>query len=239
MKKSACFICCFIFFVSVTFAQDVAIDNFVPENEALNLKGRIEFNENGEILLNDEDTDKNEIKLSLPKAVKATSLSEVNSSKTTVADKQAKISDFYSTFWSKSEQSVLNSKRNGCLSYGSYFENVISDTQMEYRTKFYTRYDTKKFALTTALGQDQYITSGNFLNYFYITPEYKLKHGFVLKDAFKISTIGRRKNEIILQYNPKTKTLENNLNFELGVGQTTYESNRSVYHFKFATTFRL
>ena len=75
--------------------------------------------------------------------------------------------------------------QSGKFSYGTAFGTEIDTAQLEYRTKLFTRYDTKRFGIMTAIGKDAYTSSGRQLNSVYIVPEIKLGKGFTLVNAFK------------------------------------------------------
>lgn len=236
MKKFILIISCLIL-ITPTSAEEV-LNPFVPQHEEFDIKGKVEYDENGVVIL-DNDIEQKEIILSLPKSVKAHSMDEIKTIDHSLIEKYRKISQMNSTIWNDTIREGKTNHKRGPLTYGVYYENEIDEGQMEYRTNFYSRYDNDKFALTTVYGQNQYTTTGNQLNFFYLSPEVKLGKGFVLKDTLRTSNTGRRKNEIILQYNTKTKRLDNNLNFQVGFAQSVYENSNCYYQLKFATSFQL
>lgn len=139
------------------------------------------------------------------------------------------IADIYSAY----------SENIGKFSYGTSYGADIDTGEFEYSTKIFARYDTKHFAIQTAYGKSAYTSTGTQDDFIYLTPEWKIGKGFVLKDTLKTNTLGlKHENEIVLQYTPQF--IKNNpLDIELGVGQAYYQDGSQNNVFKFATTFRL
>ena len=127
----------------------------------------------------------------------------------------------------------------GKFSYGTSYGADIDTGEFEYNTKFFARYDSKRYAFQVAYGKNAYTSTGTQADYVYVTPEWKIGKGFVLKDTFKANTLGiKHDNEIVLQYTPQF-IKENPLDIELGVGQSYYQDGSQNSVFKFATTLRL
>ena len=127
----------------------------------------------------------------------------------------------------------------GKFSYGTSYAADIDTGEFEYNTKFFARYDAKRYAIQAAYGKSAYTSTGTQADFIYITPEWKIGKGFVLQDTFKENTLGlKRENEIILKYTPQF-IKDNPLDIEVGVGQSYYQDGSQNNVFKFATTLRL
>ena len=203
-------------------------------------KGRVEYDEEGILLLDSEDVDHLELKINLPsKYPKKSVLSEKEIFSTLEEQRR------YET--PKIDEYLINptfgelTYQSGKFSYGTTFGTEIDTAQLEYRTKLFTRYDTKRFGIMTAIGKDAYTSSGRQLNSVYIVPEIKLGKGFTLVDAFKANPEADRfRNEIMLQYRPKIRNSRENLSLEAGVSQTSYyTSGEKYYQFSISTKFKL
>ena len=203
-------------------------------------KGRVEYDEEGILLLDSEDVDHLELKINIPsKYPKKSVLSEKEIFSTLEEQRR------YET--PKIDEYLINptfgelTYQSGKFSYGTTFGTEIDTAQLEYRTKLFTRYDTKRFGIMTAIGKDAYTSSGRQLNSVYIVPEIKLGKGFTLVDAFKANPEEDRfRNEVILQYSPKIKNTRENLSLEAGVSQTSYyTSGEQYYQFSVSTKFKL
>ncbi len=127
----------------------------------------------------------------------------------------------------------------GKFSYGTTYAADIDTGEFEYHTKFFARYDAKHYALQAAYGKSAYTSTGTQSDFIYLTPEWKIGKGFVLKDTYKANTLGlKQENEIMLKYTPQF-IKENPLDIEVGVGQSYYKDGTQYNVFKFATTLRL
>lgn len=130
-------------------------------------------------------------------------------------------------------------ERIGKFSYGTSYGADIDTGEFEYNTKFFARYDATHYAFQAAYGKNAYTSTGTQADYIYITPEWKIGKGFVLKDTFKANTLGlKHENEIVLKYTPQF-IKDNPFDVELGVGQSYYQDGSQNSVFKFATTLRL
>ena len=127
----------------------------------------------------------------------------------------------------------------GKVSYGTMYGADIDTGEYEYTTKFFARYDTKRFGIQAAYGMDTYMSTGIQANHIYITPEIKLGKGVVLSDTFKANTLGTRNdNTVMLRYTPQF-IKDNPFDVGVGVGQAYYQDGRTKNVFKFETTLRL
>ncbi len=140
-------------------------------------KGRVEYDEEGVLLLDSEDVNHMELKINLPRKYPKKSVLSDKEIFSTIEEQRR-----YET--PKIDEYLINptfgelTYQSGKFSYGTTFGTELDTAQLEYRTKLFTRYDTKRFGIMTAIGKDAYTTSGNQLNSVYIVPEIKLGKGF-------------------------------------------------------------
>lgn len=209
-------------------------------DENYKIKGKIEYNEDTELFLDTEDIDKINLKIGdtkkrLPKAILneniLTDIQNTNTPHKINLDEKCQTLLFNS----------LDYKLNDKLTYGTTFSTDVDIAQFEYRTKLFLKYDNKKFGMLTGIGKDQYTTSGNQLESIYIIPEFKLGHGFVIKDAFKSNPFAdKHRNDIILQYNPKIGQTRENVQLEAGLSHLYYyQTGSQIYQLSISTKFRL
>lgn len=127
----------------------------------------------------------------------------------------------------------------GKFSYGTMYGADIDTGEYEYSSKFFARYDTKRFGIQAAYGMDTYTSTGTNANFIYLTPEVKIGKAFVLSDTFKANTLGTRNdNTIMLRYTPQF-IKDNPLALGVGVGQSFYQDGSKKNVVKFETTLRL
>lgn len=203
-------------------------------------KGRVEYDEEGVMSLDSEDIDRLEIKVNVPKKYPKKSVLAEKDLFSVIEDQRK-----YET--PKVDEYLINPTfgeliyQSGKFSYGTTFGTEMDTAQLEYRTKLFAKYDTKRFGFMTAIGKDAYTSSGRQMNSIYIVPELKLGKGFTLVDAFKANPEYERfRNEVMLQYSPKIKNTRDNLTLEAGVSQTSYyTSGEQYYQFSVSTKFKL
>lgn len=129
-------------------------------------------------------------------------------------------------------------RKNGKFSYGTTYNSYLDSAEINYQTALFTKYDTKKFSLTTSYSK----STGNSYSYYsdkvYFIPEWKITKRLSLVDVIQSSTdMTRQKNEIILRYTPKRTN--NDLKFEIGAGQSFTNNEYTKSSIKFSTSFKL
>ena len=222
--------------------QTTYVENSMPEtpkallnDEEYKLKGKIEYDEEGAVFL-DDDAIKTNININKPKKYTSKSVLQDKSVLSEIQIQKHSYNpqvDEYTITPTFGEVSSTTGK----ITYGASFGADMDSAQLEYRTKFFTRYDDKYFGILTGFGKDQYTTSGIQRESLYIAPELKLGHGFVLKNNLKINpSISRYSDALILQYTTK----QSHMQFEAGLGQTYYQTTGSQrYNFSISTRFQL
>lgn len=203
-------------------------------------KGRVEYDEEGVMHLDSDDINSLELKVNVPKNYPKKSVLEDKEIFSVIEEqrryKSPKVDEYLITpaFGELTYQS-------GKFSYGTTFGTEIDTAQLEYRTKLFARYDTKRLGFMTAIGKDAYTSSGRQMDSIYIVPEIKLGKGFTLVNAFKANPEYERfRNEVMLQYSPKIKNTRENLSLEAGMSQTSYyTSGEQYYQFSVSTKFKL
>lgn len=163
-------------------------------------------------------------------------------SKKLVDSKKIKKNQYYSNYnseeYSIAPQSLMAVEKKGGFSYGTLFNSGIDNAQLERSTTLFTRYETQKFALSSAYKKNNLTTRGLDTDNFYLAPELKLNRIFSLSEVLSADvTRNRRKGELVLSIKP---TKDENLLFEVGAG-TTYDldSDRSWSQVNFSTKFKL
>ena len=202
------------------------------------IKGRVEYDENGALFLDSDDVDKLKLKVNVPKKYPKKSVLSDGEIFSKIEEQRR-----YST--PKIDEYLISPAdgelkyTSGKFSYGTTFGTELDSAQLEYRTKMFVRYDSKKFGIMTAVGKDAYTSSGKQMDSIYIVPEFKLGKGFKIVDAFKANPEYERcRNDIMLQYSPKIKNTRENLMFEAGVSQSSYyTSGEQFYQFSVSTKF--
>ncbi|MDR1327917.1 MAG: hypothetical protein LBJ74_05880 [Heliobacteriaceae bacterium] len=129
------------------------------------------------------------------------------------------------------EYSIVSSmnkleRKTGSLSYGTTYSSIVDtdSSQLERTTELFTRYDFKRFALSSSFQKTLGTTSGKTSDIVYLIPEWKINSVFSVQDVIKSNmTSNSRSNEVVLVVKPFKD--RDKLNFELGAGQTYYENS--------------
>lgn len=125
----------------------------------------------------------------------------------------------------------------GGFSVGTAYNESIDNADLGFTTSFYTKYETKYFALKTAYEKNAGVAYSLVVDQFSVAPELKLNEYISIKDVLTSDiTRDRKKNELVLSIKP---TKEDRLRFEFGAGQT-FDANSELIksQVKFSTQFK-
>ena len=109
-----------------------------------------------------------------------------------------------------------------------------------YSTEVFTKYEGKHFAFKTAFSKSTNSSYNSYDDRMYFAPELKLTKRLSIIDALQTDMIQiNRKNEVVLRYNPPIKKYADEVQLELGAGQSFYENNYINSSIRFSTRFKL
>ncbi|MCQ2788875.1 MAG: hypothetical protein MJ229_00710 [bacterium] len=130
--------------------------------------------------------------------------------------------------------------KKGFFTVGTTYNSFLDNAEINYSTQLFTRFDSKRFALTTAFSKDTGNDFSSFKNKFYIAPEIKLTKRLSLVDIMETDLEQvSKKNELVLKYRPNFKRHADEVQFELGTAQTFYNNDYVKTSIKFSTKFKL
>ena len=111
---------------------------------------------------------------------------------------------------------------------------------LETETGLFTKYEKKRFALSSSVTQSLNTTYSQDYSTFSITPELILNHYMSLKNVLSADiTRNRRSSKFVFSLNPFGKD-KDRMQFEFGAKQTYYlESETTSTQFSFSTMFKL
>lgn len=223
-------------------AEDVQEEDSIAEQEPVDvLHGFVEYYPDGTIFFDEmKESDGVFIKMRQPTTYNQYSVLDIKGVNfEEIKNRQKGVKRHISNEYQIVDFDASYTEKIGKFSYGTIYAADIDTGEFEYHTKFFARYDAKHYALQAAYGKSAYTSTGTQSDFIYLTPEWKIGKGFVLKDTFKANTLGlKQENEIILKYTPQF-IKENPLDIEVGVGQSYYQDGSQNNVFKFATTLRL
>lgn len=132
-------------------------------------------------------------------------------------------------------------KKLGKFTFGTMYNSSLSSSASNsYSTGIFSKYEGKYFALNAIYSKS---TNSNYDSYndkFSFAPELKLTKRLSLldvmqTDVYRINT----SNEIVLRYTPHMKKYADDVQFELGAGQSYYDANYINSSIRFSTRFKL
>ena len=230
-----------IVFIFILCPKSIAQDSpdFIKE-----LHGYVEYNQNNEqddprnIYLEPEA--KKFINISQPQSIKSNSLNLKKNNFEVFSSDMSKISAFTSR-----QEHIINSKHGSTahtfrnITFGTEYDSSLDDGEITYMTGIYTKFDSKRAALTLSARTE----TGNAFSYYtdkiVIAPELKLTNRLSILDIAQTDTKQvSQKNEIVLRYNPKIKNHTDDLFFELGAGNSYREMEYVKSSIRFSTKFK-
>lgn len=229
------------------------IDSYFQEEpeQSTQLNGYLEYNQKAEeqkeenaIELNTKGT----VGINISKPQKVNSKSLLSNYKAPnfnpIQDKIDAISSLVNKDYDIRPVSTSYSKNVGKFSFGTTYNSFIDSARTNYSTTVFTKYEGKRFALSTAFSKSADNNSTNNMNYtndtFYIAPELKLTKRLSLLNVMQTDVEQiNKKNEVVLRYTPHFKKYADDVQFEIGAGQSFYNDTYTESTLRFSTKFKL
>lgn len=136
--------------------------------------------------------------------------------------------------------STSYSYKTGRFKFGTMYDSSLSSASTNYTTGIFSKYEGKHFAISTAFAKDTNIQADSFNDKIFIAPEIKLTKNLSLLDVMQTDVNQINKdNKFVLRYTPHFKKYADEVQFELGAGQSFYQDNYVKSYINFATRFKL
>jgi len=136
--------------------------------------------------------------------------------------------------------STSYSRKFGQFSLGTAYNSSIDSARVGYSTSLFAKYEGKYFALTTGASKS---TNNNYDDYsdkMFFAPELKLTKRLSLLNVMKTDVYQINKSsELVLRYSPHMKKYADDVQFEVGAGQTFHDDNAINSSLRFSTNFKL
>lgn len=130
--------------------------------------------------------------------------------------------------------------KKGNVSFGTTYDSGLSGARRTYSTGFFTRYDGKHYAMTSAFSKNIKSSYDEYNDKFYFAPELKITKRLSLVDVIQSDVMQVNKsNEVVLRYKPNFKNHADDVQFELGAGQSYYQNDYINSSVRFSTKFKL
>lgn len=251
MKKIFALILIVFFSMQICFAEgetEEDIDSYFVEEpeQTQEIHGYLQYNENEQrkeqeaIELN--TTGNAGINISKPKKIESKSL--ISTAKkpdfNPIQDEIDRVSSFTGKDYDIRPVSTTYSRKYGKFKFGTMYNSSLDSAQVSHSTGLFSKYEGKYFAFSTGFSKSTNNNSSYYNDKFYIAPELKLTKKLSLLDVMQtdVNQINK-KNELVLRYTPHFKKYADEVQFELGAGQSFYEDNYINSSVRFSTKFKL
>lgn len=136
--------------------------------------------------------------------------------------------------------SASYSKKFGSVSFGTIYDSSLDSAQMSYTTSVFAKYENKYFALSSGFSKNTNDSSDMFKDKFYVAPELKITKRLSFLDVMQtdVSQINK-KNELVLRYTPSFGHHRDDVQLELGAGQSFYDDQYVKSSVRFSTKIKL
>lgn len=189
-----------------------------------------------------DPTETAQINFSKPKSFGAKSLIS-NSKKPTfhpIQEELGTVSKFSTPEYDIHPVSTSYSKKFGKFSVGTTYGSSLSSARQSYSTGVFTKYEGRHFALNTGFSKSTNSNYDSYSDSFSLAPELKITKRLSLLDVMQtdINQINKS-NEVVLRYTPHFKKYADDIQFELGAGQSFYQDTYVDSSVRFSTKFKL
>lgn len=251
MKKIALIIFMLVFGMNLCLAEDAITDGIDDDNvftddtpATQQIEGYVEYTEPTEenAIYMKEPININSINLTAPKKIGSKSLIPESKRPTfqPMGNPLETVSKFNTEEYTIRPVSTSYSQNMGKFSFGTTFDSALSSARVSNSTGFFAKYDGKHVAIT-----GMYSKSGNNYNTSYddnfiVAPEWKITKRLSLLDVLQtdIYQIGKS-NQVVLRYTPHLKKYADDVQFELGAGQSFNYDTYTSSKIRFSTRFKL
>lgn len=253
MKKILILLIISFFSFQMCFAQEDSDENFEQyfsqdSDATQEIQGHVEYNDveesedAGSIYLNDDVLYK-QVNFAAPK--------KINSDKLNLEAKKATFQPFGTEMKNASRFdtqeyaiSPINTSYSGQIgkfTFGTKYNSGLSArAEVNYSTAIFTKYEGRYFALTTTFLKSTGSDYSSYNDRFQIAPEWKITKRLSLLDVMQTDMFQiNKKNEIVLRYKPNFKKYADEVQFELGAGQSFYNDSFVKSSVTFSTNLKL
>lgn len=149
-------------------------------------------------------------------------------------------SRFYTQEYDINPKNSSYSEKSGNVTFGTMYNSGLDNASLSYSTGIFAKYDSKYWAFTSAFSKK---TNSNYDSYndrIFFAPELKITKRLSIMDVLQTDVQQiNKKNEIVLRYTPNFKKYADDVQFELGAGQSFHEDNYINSSVRFSTRFKL
>lgn len=157
-----------------------------------------------------------------------------------IQDELSPASRFSSQEYNIKPVSTAFSKKFGRFSLGTMYNSGLDSAQMNYSTGLFSKYEGKHFAFSTAFSKNTNSQFSSYSDKFYAVPEWKITKKLSLLDVMQTDVAQiNKKNEVVLRYTPNFRRYADDVQFEIGAGQSYYDNAYLNSSIRFSTRFKI
>jgi len=136
--------------------------------------------------------------------------------------------------------STSYSRKFGQFSFGTMYNSSLDSARASYSTGLFAKYEGKYVALSSGFSKSTNSNYDAYSDKVFFAPELKLTKRLSLLDVMKTDVFQINKsNELVLRYTPHMKKYADDVQFEIGAGQTFHEDTYINSSLRFSTNFKL
>ena len=147
--------------------------DIIPQTPTEPLKGEVEFNDDGTVYL-DKTIERPTLNIKPPNTILPVYTPTISDSRLRSRSALANASKLTGEEYYISPIFNTLQEQAGNFSYGTYYGASMDSAQMTYSTSWFTRYDGKKYAITSTYSTDSQSINGAYQSMLGISPEIKL-----------------------------------------------------------------
>lgn len=230
------------------------IDSYFNEEpqtiESPELHGSIEYNQTTQVQEEEQESiylnpiNIKNVNISQPKKIESKSLIS-NVKKPTfqpIQDQMNAASKFAAQEYNIAPISTSYGKKIGKMTFGTMYDSSLDSGSgaQSNTTGFFTKYEGKHFAFNTVFSKNTNYNYDSYSDKISIIPEWKITKRLSLLDVMQtdVYQISKR-NELVLRYTPHLKKHADDVQFEVGAGQSYYNDSYVKSSVRFSTRFKL
>lgn len=253
MKKILLLVLILAFSMQICFADgenEENIDTYFTETpeQTTQLDGYLEYNQNAENQEQEieairlDPTKAPQIDFTKPKSFVSKSLISKNKKPTfqPMKEELGTASKFSTPEYDINPVSTSFIKKFGKFSVGTTYGSSLSSARQNYSTGVFTKYEGKHFAISSAFSKNTNSNYDSYSDSLSLAPEFKITKRLSLLDVMHTDvTQINKSNEVVLRYTPHFKKYADDIQFEIGAGQSFYQDTYVDSSVRFSTKFKL
>lgn len=225
--------------------ESAEVDNIFTNDPQSNieLQGYLEYSEPTEdTIYLDNPNYKSSLKLKAPPRIDAASLipSKIKQSPYSDPRRLGIASKFSDLEYSIAPVSTSFGGKSGKFSVGTVYNSSLDSSQLNFSTGVFTKYDGKYVALKTTFAKSTKNYFETNSDKIYFAPEFKITKKLSILNVAQFDVMQpTRKNTVVLRYSPSFKGFADDVQFEVGAGQSFSENTQVNSTLEFSTKFKL